>query len=154
LPESRGTLLGALTGLVVAAAGSGGPSGISRRVAVIAAASSLVLTVLAFATGNRPILAALAMAAVALLTSLAAAAGPLGAVLGFLGSLAYFLVATMARVANLFELVSLRWAAARRLGLGGAPPDRHRPGLRAGSLATYMLWPRDDEAEAPVPVPT
>jgi uncharacterized membrane protein YccC len=52
------------------------------------------------------------MAAVALLTSLAAAAGPLGAVLGFLGSLAYFLVATMARVANLFELVSLRWAVA------------------------------------------
>ena len=32
--------------------------------------------------------------------------------LGFLGSLAYFLVAGMARVANLFELVSLRWAAA------------------------------------------
>jgi MFS family permease len=112
LPDSRGTLLGALAGLVVAAAGSGGPSGIARRVAVIAAASGLVLTVVAFATGDRPLLAALAMAAVALLTSLAAAAGPLGALLGFLGSLAYFLVATMARVANLFELVSLRWAAA------------------------------------------
>src|SRR5262245_22745002 len=112
LPNVRGTLLGALTGLVVAAAGSGGPSGISRRVAVIAAAASLALTVVAFATGNRPILAALAMAAVAILTSLAAAAGPLGALLGFLGSLAYFLVATMARVSNLFELVSLRWAAA------------------------------------------
>jgi uncharacterized membrane protein YccC len=41
-----------------------------------------------------------------------AAAGPLGGVLGFLLSLAYMLVATMARVANLFELVSLRWAAA------------------------------------------
>jgi hypothetical protein len=81
-------------------------------VAVIAAALSLVLTVVAFATGNRPVLAALAMAAVALLTSLAAAAGPLSGALGFLGSLAYFLVATMARVANLFEVVSLRWAAA------------------------------------------
>jgi MFS family permease len=112
LPEVRGTLLGALTGLLVAIAGSAGPSAISRRVALIAAVSGLVLTVVAFATGNRPIWAALAMAAVALLTSLAAAAGPLGAVLGFLGSLAYFLVATMARVANLFELVSLRWAAA------------------------------------------
>jgi uncharacterized membrane protein YccC len=52
------------------------------------------------------------MGAVAILTSLAAAAGPLGALLGFLGSLAYFLVATMARVANLYELVSLEWAAA------------------------------------------
>jgi hypothetical protein len=73
---------------------------------------ALVLTVVAFATGDDPVWAALAMAAVALLTSLAAAAGPLGALLGFLGSLAYFLVATMARVANLFELVSLPWAAA------------------------------------------
>jgi MFS family permease len=112
LPQFRGTLLGALAGVVVAAAGSGGPSGISRRVAAISAALALLLTVVAFATGNRPFLAALAMAAVALVTSLAAAAGPLGGVLGFLGSLAYFLVATMARVSNLFELVSLRWAAA------------------------------------------
>jgi hypothetical protein len=50
------------------------------------------------------------MGAVALLTSVMAAAGPLGGALGFLLSLAYMLVATMARVANLFELVSLRWA--------------------------------------------
>jgi hypothetical protein len=112
LPEVRGALLGGLTGLVVAAAGSGGPSGVARRVALVTAAGSLVLTVVAFATGTRPVWAAVAMAAVALLTSLAAAAGPLGAVLGFLGSLAYFLVAGMARVANLFELVSPRWAAA------------------------------------------
>lgn len=80
--------------------------------ALITAGLGLVLTVVAFATGDRPILAALAMAAVAMLTSLAAAAGPLGGVLGFLGSLAYFLVATMARVANLFDLVPVRWAAA------------------------------------------
>jgi MFS family permease len=112
LPDFRGTLLAALTGAVVAASGSAGPSGISRRVALISAALALVLTVVAFATGNDPVWAAIAMAAVALLTSLAAAAGPLGGLLGFLGSLAYFLVATMARVANLFELVSLRWAAA------------------------------------------
>ncbi|HET8873991.1 MAG TPA: hypothetical protein VFM83_09920 [Gaiellaceae bacterium] len=71
LPESRGTLLAALAGVVVAAAGSGGPSGISRRVALIAAVLGLLLTVVALATGNRPVLAALAMAAVALLTSLA-----------------------------------------------------------------------------------
>src|SRR5262245_56921689 len=52
------------------------------------------------------------MGAVALLTSLMAASGPLGGVLGFLLSLGYMLIATMARVANLFDLVSLRWAAA------------------------------------------
>jgi len=52
------------------------------------------------------------MAVVAVLTSVAAAAGPVGAALGYLGSLAYFIVAAMARVANLYELVSLRWAAA------------------------------------------
>jgi len=112
LPQIRGTLLAALAGVIVAAAGAGGPSRISRRVALITAGVGLVLTVVAFATGNRPILAALAMAAVALLTSLGPAAGPLGAALGFLLSLAYMLVATMARVANLFDLVSLRWAAA------------------------------------------
>jgi hypothetical protein len=112
LPEFRATLLAGLTGAVVAAAGSTGPPAIARRVAVIAAGLSLVLTVVAFATGNDPVWAAIAMAVVAILTSVAAAAGPLGAALGFLGSLCYFLVAAMARVANLFELVSLHWAAA------------------------------------------
>ena len=112
LPHVRATLLAALTGAIVAASGSGGPSGIARRVALIAAGAALILTVVAFATGNDPVWAALAMAAVAILTSLAAAAGPLGAALGFLGSLAYFVVAGMARVANLYELVPIRWAAA------------------------------------------
>jgi len=112
LPEVRGALLAALAGVVVAAAGSGGPSGIARRLALITAGAELVLGVVGFATGNRPIVAGLAMGAVALLTSLLAAAAPLGGVLGFLLSLGYMLVATMARVANLFELVSLRWAAA------------------------------------------
>jgi hypothetical protein len=112
LPHFRGTMLGALAGLIVAAAGSSGPSLISRRVALITAVLGLVLTAIAFATGGRPVWAAVAMAAVAVLTSLGAAAGPLGAVLGFLLSLAYLLVALMARTANLFELVSFRWAAA------------------------------------------
>jgi hypothetical protein len=112
LPQSRGALLAALAGAIVAAAGSGGPSGIARRLALITAGAELVLAVIGFATGNRPIVAGLAMGAVALLTSLMAASGPLGGILGFLLSLGYMLIATMARVANLFELVSLRWAAA------------------------------------------
>jgi hypothetical protein len=78
LPEVRGTLLAALAGVVVGAAGSSGPSGISRRVALIAAGLGLILTTVAFATGNRPWWAAIAMGLVALGTSLAAAAGPLG----------------------------------------------------------------------------
>jgi hypothetical protein len=82
LPDFRGTLLGALAGVIVAAAGSAGPSGISRRVALIAAASGFLLMTVAFATGAHPVWAALAMAAVALLTSFGAAAGPLGSVLG------------------------------------------------------------------------
>src|SRR5262249_34995243 len=97
LPHFRATLLSALAGGIVAAAASGGPSGIARRVAVAAAGWNLVLMVVAFATGNHPILAALAMAAVAVLTSAAGAAGPLGGVLGFLLSLSYLLVATLSR---------------------------------------------------------
>lgn len=105
-------MLGGLAGLVVAAAGSGGPSAISRRVALITAALGLVLTAIAFGTGGHPVWAAVAMAAVAVLTSLGAAAGPLGAVLGFLLSLAYLIVALMSRTASLFEHVSFRWGAA------------------------------------------
>jgi hypothetical protein len=89
------------------------------------------------------------MAAVAVLTSLAAAAGPLGGLLGFLGSLAYFLVATMARTANLFELVSLRWAAAHIA-----------VGCVAGLLVVFVgtAWRRRSEPEevkaarAPLPL--
>jgi hypothetical protein len=112
LPHIRATLLSALAAALIAAAGSTGPSRISRRVAGIAAGLALVRTVVAFATGNHPVWAAIAMAAVAMLSSFAPAAGPLGAVLGFLGSLAYMLVATLARVAHLTELVSVPWATA------------------------------------------
>jgi hypothetical protein len=52
LPHFRLTLLAALAGVIVAAAGSVGPSGISRRLALVAAGSGLVLTVVAFATGT------------------------------------------------------------------------------------------------------
>ena len=52
LPQVRATLLGALAGAVVAASGSAGPSGISRRVALISACLGLALTVVAFATAR------------------------------------------------------------------------------------------------------
>jgi hypothetical protein len=149
LPQVRGTLLAALAGVIVAAAGSGGPSRISRRLALIAAASGLVLTIVGFATGNHPIWAGVAMRAVALLTSLMAAAAPLGGVLGFLLSLGYMLVATMARVANVHEFVSLRWAAAHIAA-----------GCLGGLLVVFvgMAWRRRREpdevraATAPLPI--
>jgi MFS family permease len=112
LPHIKGVLLSALAGAVVAASASAGPSGIARRLAVAAAGWSLIFTTVGFATGTRPVLAGLAMAAVAILTSVAGAAGPLGGVLGFLLSLAYLLVAGISRTANLFDAVSVRWAAA------------------------------------------
>jgi hypothetical protein len=119
LPDFRATLLAALTGAVVAASGSGGPSGISRRVAVIGAALALVLTVVAFATGNDPVWAAIAMAAVALLTSVAAAAGPLGA-----------LLSDRRRRPHLGRLDPARGRADRRRHrLGREPAPRHDPGL-------------------------
>jgi MFS family permease len=149
LPDFRATLLGALAGAVVAASGSGGPSGISRRVALVAAGVGFVLMAVGFATGEHPVWAALAMAAVALLTSLAAAAGPLGALLGFLVSLAYFLIATMARVADLFGLVSVPWAVAHiALGCLG--------GLVVVFVGTAWRRRREPEevkaARAPVPI--
>jgi hypothetical protein len=112
LPHIKATLLSALAGAIVAASASAGPTGIARRLAVVAAGWTLVLAVVGFATGGHPVWAALAMAAVAVLTSVAGAAGPLGGVLGFLLSLAYLLIAGIARTAHLVEVVSVPWAAA------------------------------------------
>src|SRR5262245_45669150 len=59
LPHFRATLLAALTGAIVAAAASGGPSGVARRLALVAAGWVLVLTFVGFATGGHPVWAAL-----------------------------------------------------------------------------------------------
>ena len=149
LPHVKGALLSGLAGAIVAASASAGPSGISRRLAVAAAIWTLLFTVVGFATGTRPVLAGLAMAAVAILTSVAGAAGPLGGVLGFLLSLAYLLVAGIARTANLFEAVSVRWAAAHIA-----------VGCLAGLLVAFAgtAWRRRSEpdavraASAPMPI--
>jgi hypothetical protein len=111
LPHFKATVLAALAGAVVAACGSVGPSGIARRLAAVAAVWTLVLTTVGFATGGHPVWAALAMGAVAVLTSVGAAAGPLGGALGFLLSLAYLLVVGMSTTKHLFGQVSVSWAA-------------------------------------------
>jgi hypothetical protein len=111
-PGSRKTGATALAGGIVAASAASGPSGIARRLAFVAAVCTVALTTVAYATGNHPVWAAIAMAAVALGTSLLAAAVPIGGALGFLLSLAYMLVATLSRVSSLHESVSVGWAAA------------------------------------------
>ena len=126
LPHVEATLLSALTGAIVAAAGSTGPSRIARRLAVVAAGSSLVLMVVAFATGNHAVWAALAMAAVALVTSLAAGIGPLGAVLGYLLSLAYLLVAGLSRGRSRRGRLAALGRGAHRRGLRRRPDRRLR----------------------------
>jgi hypothetical protein len=149
LPHFRATVLAALAGAIVGAAGASGPSGIARRAAVLAAGWSLVLTTVGFATGNHPLLAALAMAAVAVLTSVAGAAGPLGGALGFLLSLAYLLVAALSRVSNVVGHVSVGWAAAHiAVGCLG--------GLVVAFVGTGMRRRHEPEevrgARAPIPI--
>ena len=151
LPHFKATLLSALAGAIVAASASGGPSGIARRVALAAAGWTLVLTTIGFATGGDPVLAALAMAAVALLTSVAPAAGPLAGVLGFLLSLAYMLVAAMSRVANLVGLITVPWAAAHIAAgclagllvafIGTGLRRRHEPGEVRAARAPMPIGP-------------
>jgi hypothetical protein len=149
LPHFRATVLAALAGAVVGACGSVGPSGIARRLAAVAAVWTLVLTVVGFATGDHPVWAALAMGAVAVLTSVGAAAGPLGGALGFLLSLAYLLVVGMSTTKHLFGQVSVGWAAAHIA-----------VGCVAGLLVAFVgtAWRRRGEpdevraARAPLPI--
>ena len=149
LPHFRGTLLAALAGGIVAASAASGPSGIARRLAFVGATSTLALTTVAYATGNHPVWAAIAMAAVALGTSLLAAAGPIGGALGFLLSLAYMLVATLSRVSSLHESVSVGWAAAH-IAVGCLA------GLIVAAIGTSWRARREPDevraARAPIPL--
>jgi MFS family permease len=148
LPQVRGTLLAALAGAIVGASACAGPSGIARRLSVVAALWTLILTSVGFATGGHPVWAALAMAGVAVLTSVAGAVGPLGGILGFLLSLAYLLVAGISRTANLVAHVSVGWAAAHIAA-----------GCVAGVIVAFAgtAWRRRGEPEevraARVPLP-
>ncbi|MEZ5143794.1 MAG: hypothetical protein R2726_14945 [Acidimicrobiales bacterium] len=65
----------------MAAAGASGP-GRSLRLSALAAVFGVVAIVLAFTTIGQPVWAAVAMAFVAVLASLAAGTGPIGAALG------------------------------------------------------------------------
>lgn len=114
-------LLPALTAGLVAATGAAGPSAVAVRVAGFAAASTVVLVCLGFVASDRPWLAAALMAAVAVFTSAAFGAGPVGGAVGVLGTLAFVMAlvlstATSARQSATLAEVALRVSAAAALG--------------------------------------
>jgi hypothetical protein len=86
LTPHKGAALAGLTGALVAAAGSRGPTKVSLRLASLASRAAVIVVFTAFAVTGHPEWAAASMAAVAVLTSAVAAAGPIGAALGMLGS--------------------------------------------------------------------
>lgn len=109
----KGAVLAGLTGALVAGAGAGAPPEAASRVAAFAAVTAVTSMTVAFATGGDPLLAAIAMAAMAIFTSAAAAAGPIGASLGTLASLAYLLVAALGQLARLYAEVPFLSGLAR-----------------------------------------
>lgn len=114
-------LLPALTAGLVAATGAAGPSAVAVRVAGFAAASTVVVVCLGFIASDRPWLAAALMAAVAVFTSAAFGAGPVGGAVGVLGTLAFVLAlvistATSARESTNVAEVALRVSVAAALG--------------------------------------
>ncbi len=114
----KGALLAAVTGAFVATAGSTGTTKVSVRLASLAAAAGIIVVFAAFAVNGHPRWAAAAMAAVAVLTSCAAAAGQFHAALGMLGSIAFVVAVVGTATVDLIPDVSLpsgarygwRWA--------------------------------------------
>ena len=164
LTPEKGAVLAALTGALTAAAGSTGPSKVSLRLASFAAVAGMLTVFTAFAVTGHPWWAAAAMAAVAVLTSCVAAAGPGGAALGMLGSFGFVLAVVGTATVVLVPDVSLLSAALRVL-LGavggllvavvggrirnprtarGAGPDIPAPwGPMWASLRSFDEHPRD-----------
>ena len=140
LSPQKGAVLAALTGALVATAGSTGPTKVSVRLASLAAAAGMILVFAAFVVNGHPWWAAAAMAAVAILTSCAAAAGQVHAALGMLGSITFVLA-----VIGTATLVGTGCVGAVRGAAGGSgrgrraarghdwrrPPEpSSRPGVR------------------------
>ncbi|MEK6438454.1 FUSC family protein [Pseudonocardia sp. T1-2H] len=97
----------------MAAAGSTGPTKVSLRLASLAAAAGLIVVFAAFVVTGHPWWAAVAMAAVAILTSAVATAGPAGAVLGMLGGIGFVLTVVCAATVGLVPDVSVLSGASR-----------------------------------------
>lgn len=147
LAPQKGAALAALTGALVAAAGSTGPTKVSSRLASFAAAAGMVTVFTAFAVTGYPWWAAAAMAVVAVLTSCLAAAGPVGAALGMLGSFGFVLAVVGTATVGLVPDVSLLSGALRVL-LGAVG------GLLVGVVGGRIRNPRAARGAGPdIPAP-
>lgn len=148
-PPAAAVLAG-LTGALVAGAGAAGPSKVAVRLAAFTAVVAVASIFCATALTGRPVWAALAMAAVAVLTSVAAATGPVGAVLGTLGSLAYVLASIVMTTSGLHPDLSLTSGAAHILlgaaggmmvaAAGARQRDRRDPAAAAGAPLLPSPW--------------
>ncbi len=113
LHPHRGAMLAALTGGAVAAAGGGVSPLVAVRIAAWTAGVGCVASGLAFTLSGHPVPAALAVALVAVLTSVAAGAGPVAATLATLGSYLYVLTAAIGQLTGLAAGVPLGSGLAR-----------------------------------------
>ncbi|MEQ6902918.1 FUSC family protein [Nocardioides sp. YIM 152588] len=143
-------LLPALTAAMVALTGSAGPPRLVVPLATWAASSTAIVVCLGFLVSGRPWPAGAAMALVAVFTSAAAGAGPLGAVLGMMNTLAYVLSMVIATSisargsATLLDVVL--WATAAAVAgfavAAGGSVLRHRsmPGAGRDGPAPPAPW--------------
>lgn len=151
LDPMKGALLAGLTGAIIAAAGSRGPSRIALRVAGFTAVVAIIFVFVAYLVAGHPWWAAGAVAAIAIVTSALNGAGPVGVALARLGLLIYVLTIVVGTVVHLSDGVSLASAAAR-IGLGAgvglavvavgaAWRDRHDPATAAAAPRLPAPWP-------------
>ena len=141
----KGAVLAALTGALIAAAGSHGPSRVALRVAGFATVTAVVFVLVAFLVAGHPWWAAAAIAAVAIATSALAGAGPVGAGLAQLGLLIYVLAMVVGAIVHLGDVPLA--SGVLRIVLGAAG------GLAVVAVAARLRDRRDREAAAAAPRP-
>lgn len=113
LPPARGAVLAGLVAGAVAAVGAGVAPALAWQVARKAVVATAIGASLAYVTTGHRWWSAAAMAVVAVLTSLAAGTGPVGATMGMIGSFLSVLVAGLARIAGLYPGVTVASGLAR-----------------------------------------
>lgn len=140
----KGAILAGLTGALIAAAGSSGPSRIALRVAGFASVIAVVFMFVGFLVAGHPWWAAAAVAAVAITTSALAGAGPVGSALSQLGLWIYFIAVVSGTTTGLNDEVSLA-SGALRIGLGAVA------GLAVTAAGAALRDRRDPETAAAAP---
>ena len=115
----RAGILAGLTCAVITVVGGLVPARAAVRVAIGVGLLSAIFTCLAYAVVGHPWLAAIAMAVVAMATSLAAAVGKIGIIIGTFCSLVYILASVVVTTMHLAPDLSFP-TAATRIVLGAA----------------------------------